>query len=409
MTDEQKVLLEMLREIDALCKEYNIEYFLTGRFAKAVSMGGDQLDMMHIGTICMTPSNFIRFIRIAGNRLPKDRVIEHMKNNPNYEDLSASYINTNTVYYKKSLLHTRDHLGMQIRVEVLRAFYKKSQVPLSIMFEEAWKYHVMKQIPGGNGKEALAVNGLRWISSVFGQRLLAKIMFSLIMLLSRWNPLKKWVVFGKNGKAWPKVTVYHKKLFSEKTNGTLFSENYPVPADLISYIYKTFKQDSESINNETTFSSGIFASATISYKDLPIEEWKKDLLPKIIELKQERARTLPFRRQRMRYFRILVTSYLRYCYAIDLLPKKDLIIQTGKYKNDCLLKTILSDYRKDVERYLKYGLSLHFDEEITRVLCDWYKREGKPNVARRIIKTIPVQHQKELHQSKYFRENAYLE
>ena len=69
----QLTILEIMRDVDALCKEFNIEYYLLGGSAigairhKGFIPWDDDLD------IVMSPENYIKFIKVCRKHLDKDK------------------------------------------------------------------------------------------------------------------------------------------------------------------------------------------------------------------------------------------------------------------------------------------------------------------------------------------------
>ena len=108
--------LEVLSDIDRVCKRYDIRWYADcGSLLGAVRHGGfipwdDDLD------ICMFRSDWEKFFFYAKEELPKDYVIMTIRDLPGYEEVIGRVVNGNTINY--SAEHLKEFYGCPYTVGV---------------------------------------------------------------------------------------------------------------------------------------------------------------------------------------------------------------------------------------------------------------------------------------------------
>ncbi len=116
MTKTQKHLLKLFSEIDKICKENDIDYYIAGGSTiGAVRHEGfipwdDDFDIM------MTRKNFLKFVDYCKDNLPEDRILECQELNRNYHNMFARYTDkTMTTLHHPQLYHD-DNAGFVIDI-----------------------------------------------------------------------------------------------------------------------------------------------------------------------------------------------------------------------------------------------------------------------------------------------------
>lgn len=114
--DVQKVELEILLEVDRICKEHNIPYQLySGSLIGAIRHNGfipwdDDLD------ICMLREDYERFLDIAGKELSELYFLQTYKTDKNYFNQFAKIRKNNTLFVQDVLSEVEIHHGIYIDV-----------------------------------------------------------------------------------------------------------------------------------------------------------------------------------------------------------------------------------------------------------------------------------------------------
>ena len=116
LTDKQKHLYMLFKEVDALCRKHNIEYQLAGgTLIGAVRHRGfipwdDDMD------ITMTRNNWEKFIEVCKNELPKNRVLECQELNHDFHNVIARYTDTTSSAVHSTQVLANDTAGDMIDI-----------------------------------------------------------------------------------------------------------------------------------------------------------------------------------------------------------------------------------------------------------------------------------------------------
>ena len=116
MTDTQKALLQLLKEINDICNRHDIPYYLAGgTLIGAIRHKGfipwdDDLDIM------MTRDNWLRFAEACKTEMPPDRALEGQELNRNYTNTFGRYTDTSATAIHKTELLTDASAGFVIDV-----------------------------------------------------------------------------------------------------------------------------------------------------------------------------------------------------------------------------------------------------------------------------------------------------
>lgn len=123
MTDEQKKLLDLLKEIDAICRRNNIVYYLAGGTCiGAIRHRGfipwdDDMD------IYMTRSNWEKFMEISKTDFPDGRKLMCQELDPTYTNMFGRYCDTTTTALHKHNMYPKkpedDSCGAIVDILVL--------------------------------------------------------------------------------------------------------------------------------------------------------------------------------------------------------------------------------------------------------------------------------------------------
>ena len=137
MTEKQKYLLKLFREVDEICREHNLRYVLAGgSLIGALRHEGfvpwdDDVDLY------MPRSDWEKFIEICKTELPPDREIQCSEVDRNYTNSFPRYASTNTCAIHKSQIIGKDCGGEIIDILTL------DPVPADDKEYEKYRTHMM--------------------------------------------------------------------------------------------------------------------------------------------------------------------------------------------------------------------------------------------------------------------------
>jgi lipopolysaccharide cholinephosphotransferase len=116
LTDKQKHLYMLFKEVDALCRSHNIQYQLAGgTLIGAVRHRGfipwdDDMD------ITMTRNNWEKFIEVCKTELPKGRVLECQELNHDFHNVIARYTDSTSSAVHSTQVIAKDTAGDMIDI-----------------------------------------------------------------------------------------------------------------------------------------------------------------------------------------------------------------------------------------------------------------------------------------------------
>ena len=119
MTDLQNKMLELVLEIDEICRKNNITYYLTGgSVLGAVRHGGfipwdDDIDIM------MTRQEFDKFVKACETDMADDREIISMMNTPCHTKVTIKYMNKTTSQFFRSQVLDTTGCGISLDIMIL--------------------------------------------------------------------------------------------------------------------------------------------------------------------------------------------------------------------------------------------------------------------------------------------------
>ena len=120
LTDEQRVRLNLLAEIDEICERNDILYTVWGNTLLQAVTAEQYLDTWGNLVIAMTTENAEKFMAVFEKEKPKDRYLESMKVNPRYHLMNLRYCDTTTLDFAISEAGERECYGIYVQIELLR-------------------------------------------------------------------------------------------------------------------------------------------------------------------------------------------------------------------------------------------------------------------------------------------------
>ena len=119
MTDIQTHLLDMLKELDEICKKHNITYYLIGGSALGAIRHHGFIPWDDDADITMTWDNWLKFESIIDKELRPDRRLMTWKRTPDYPAVFARYSNVTTTCIVNSLSYSPITWGLMIDIFIL--------------------------------------------------------------------------------------------------------------------------------------------------------------------------------------------------------------------------------------------------------------------------------------------------
>ena len=241
MTEEERVLVELLSEIDEIASKNGLRYFLGPEAAfDAVNHHGFANGYEPI-TVYMPADDIYRFIDTVNKQGKDDRYVESLLNNPEYPYVSVRYGNSNTLDFPINRFGNFTHFGINIDIEILRPVTggKESMTEkMAADAENGWEsIHMLKsqnELKGVRKKDAELAGK---IQRFLGKKLSAKATFRASVRKAKSNRYyikKRWSLSN---------TMYPESFFDDYKLAEFEGRKFRVPVDLEFYLAKLNSKD----------------------------------------------------------------------------------------------------------------------------------------------------------------------
>lgn len=124
MDRNQEITFQLLKEIDEICKQNDIKYYLHADTAAMALKNGGYVDNYISTAVEMTTQDAVRFMNIVEENPRADRILEHMGNYAGYAGFSMKYVNTDTLYIPFNYFDNYEHKGIGITIIFIRGSVK---------------------------------------------------------------------------------------------------------------------------------------------------------------------------------------------------------------------------------------------------------------------------------------------
>ena len=322
MDEKDKVLLTLIGELHAFCKEHDIIYYLAEAEKTAWS-----------ASIVMDSKNIKKFLDdFVCTR--EDRGLEWAGNNHAIVGEQVKYVDLNTLYYTQARLVREKYLGMFVQIKPI----SKSSSKLTKLD----RFHKHMDFAGSNRRSALLNSVMKAVHSARIAKCKGKVSIDEVTEVN---------IYG--------TTVYAKK------NSVFVTD----PRNAWDKMIVRKKNSDEFVCDET-----------ISFKEVGFDEDRKTLAA--YERKVDKPRVMLKRGAALQSKCVQVSnaSFCRYCVATDLLMKYsyDDIIRHGK--EDGEVKEALDAYIERALKLRKKGRSSYVGDEFTKVINTLY-----PNIDTEVL------------------------
>lgn len=116
MTETQKYLLKLLKEIDEICLAHDIEYYIFAGSMLGLERNEGFLPWDDDVDVVMTKKNYDRFAQVMKEHAPENRTFECVEQNKEYPLQFGKYISTETSHITRSLAFGNSSAGIWIDI-----------------------------------------------------------------------------------------------------------------------------------------------------------------------------------------------------------------------------------------------------------------------------------------------------
>ena len=152
MNREQQKVLELLKEIDTICRKNKITYYLSPYLTLCAVTERPFPMNPASNDIYMKTGDMARFKNIFDEEPELRRTLESMENNSRFPGFFLRYTDKDTLFYKLDEYGKYKHPGLGINILPLQCEYgPKGKYLWNRMREEGWKRIYGKKASGGTG------------------------------------------------------------------------------------------------------------------------------------------------------------------------------------------------------------------------------------------------------------------
>ncbi len=364
MRTRQEVIENMLFEIEEFCERHDIEYFLYSKVMRYAIRDEHLGENIITADLMMTPENFDRFVKAFEADPVADREIEYMGNSEKFPGLFLRYVDATTIHYNTIRLSCERCMGMYITINVLRPRLGKVKQKLCSTWEKVWKNKVYYDIPYNRRLGRMLYKRLNRQIAKKGQAQAARDLYEmLIKEYSKGDTRKKcWIMqpnslnvenFGNSQFATVVKVPYLGKLVS----APLYYTKNRINAG------RRSRKLAPYVNNKTSF-----CDTEISYKEFDLSKYRESAIRYRKKIRDLNMALRPYKRKRIKLFKKLVITYLRYNFGLRILDRMDEIEALYQAKDYDALDEIIGSYVK----YLRKYKNVYLSERLNEIIYDVY-------------------------------------
>lgn len=374
MNKKQKVILSLLKEIDEICRENKIVYYLSPRLTLCAEDNRPFPQNPLFGVILMKVADMERFRKVIEEDPREKRALESMKSHKWFPGFYLRYENTDTMYI--NLDHDRDYAypGLGINILPLRAEGSSASAKRSFARAEKGWSEIDKFT-----QSDLRIKGRANRMLMRLQCLLKGRQRQAADLYDRFCRIYQGDSANYTLKRKKQTLTFPADIFAETKTVTLEGVELQAPAKIEEYLTICYG-DNYKENEEPRYQmpTSVVTSARVSYAQF----WKEvGDFEKYCKERRRNNRRLAKSRRYKRYFnecwRYVVFCGARMNLGIKYEKKKDYIKNLYKNEDYMTLEKMFAPYFKMMSKSLDRGELFAEDEEIFDIYTDVLEKTGK--------------------------------
>ncbi len=384
LTREQQKILELLKEIDVICRKNKITYFLSPYFTLCAVTGRPFPMNPATGAIYMKTGDMERFKNAFEEEPEPRRALESMDNNKRFPGFHLRYINKDTFLYKLDDYGKYQYPGIAVNIMPLQCEYgPKRKYLWNRMLEDGWKKICAKNGRWNTKRDFVCICMVRFLS-LCGREWLGKRIFKDLIHQPQ-EAVRTYVVRFLNRNVY-----YPAYIFEASREVELEGERFFVPEDTDKYLEiaygKKYRDKAPENYRQPPFT---MCSALI-----PCEEFMKHSgeLKSLASSRKKRAKYKRLEASYREYFD-QCWDYAKFCgkkytCAGAYRQKLDYIRNLFKNADYVQLEAVFSEYTNMMNKCLKYGEIFEADPEILEIYVQYLEKTGRKPLLEKVKKYV---------------------
>lgn len=373
MNREQQKVLELLKEIDTICRKNKITYYLSPYLTLCAVTERPFPMNPASNDIYMKTGDMARFKNIFDEEPELRRALESMENNSRFPGFFLRYTDKDTLFYKLDEYGKYKHPGLGINILPLQCEYgPKGKYLWNRMREEGWKRIYGKKGEWRNRRELGCIWMVR-VLSLCGRGWLAKSIFRDLLRQPQ-DGAKTYVLryFDQN-------LYFPAHIFENPGEAMLGGESFMVPGNTDSYLTRAYGKNYRNKSMENYVPGSLVVCSTL----IPCEEFLQQSkeLKKFASVRKKREKRRQFG---MNYREYLAQcwDYAKFCgekYTCALAYRKKLSYIRNLFKNEDYveLEKAFAGYTRMNDRCLKYEEAFETDPEVFDLYLKYLEKTGR--------------------------------
>ena len=399
LTDKQYVQMELLSEIDQICNDNNLQYFLGTEIAYEAIKYNGLANYYDTITVYMPAADIYRFIDAVKKLNRKDRYVESLLNNPDFPYVSVNYGSSDTLDLNMNRFGYFSHFGIYIDIQILRPEQDDSKAASSASdAENGWERTHMLKDESEITSQREQMESSRRMQRLLGKNFAAKITFKRCVKKSRSSSYyikKRWSA---------KETVYPKSFFDDYKMIDFEGRKFRIPSDTSLYLAKnkgSISDDSRPQNERDPF--GKLVDAEIPYKEFFAEARAEGIdFDDLWEMRKKVYRvTRPEKlatTERKKAWDYIFLCCDRYAMWDKYENRKQFLADLYDRKEFDALGEELDEYiNLAISSFREKKLGLCFDKDIFDYMAAVLVQRGDGKLAEKIRKSVPENHWDDIH------------
>lgn len=375
MNKKQKVILSLLQEIDEICRQNEIEYYLSPRLTLCAVEGKPFPQNPMDGVVLMKVADMERFRKAVEEDPREKRALESMKSHKWFSGLYLRYANTDTLCL--NLDNTRDYAFPGIGISIFPLRTEVGTVSARRRFsrdENAWTELCHIDYAERNLKSRVNRTWMRVRCLLNGRQREASRLYDRFIRMYQLPGADKYILMRRK-----QTTVFPANIFAKSKRITLEGVELQVPEKTEEYLIISYGNNYKDITDPRYVTPIALAiSARVSYTQF----WKEaGNFDKYCKERMRNARKLARSRRHKDYFNEC-WEYVEFCgermnLGVSYEKHKDYIKNLYKNEDYMTLEKVFRPYFKMMQESLEKGELFAEDEEILDIYIDVLEKTGK--------------------------------
>ncbi|TDP58557.1 LicD family protein [Aminicella lysinilytica] len=390
----QKKSYELLKEVDDICNENDIEHYLgPTALGLAATYQGHSADSINLDVI-IPASEMQAFVDAVNKENRTDRTIDYMGNYKNHLSFTIEYVDKTTTFLNMKQGTDVSCYGVKVTLLPLRRDVKGFSGTWAGVLETGWECNGYRFTKNITVKRIIATGIVR-IAMIVGKGRLARHLFK--KLCKVYSGRSELVAFKRPKQ---KQFLVDGKYYDYPVNVTFEGRQFKAPSDFEA-ILKAFYGP---LWREKLLSMNKAYSSTIISSRVPYEDYLRECRDSghdIRDLFDGNRRNMIDGAFVLKDFKAMKQAILiakrsgdRLNFYEEFQQKREIIQNLYSNKNYDKLALIFAEHEEKTLFYLNKKLGFCVSKEYFDIQCDIFRYEGRGYIIDKLTKLIPEEHYK---------------